>query len=76
MSAERSEKCAHVPCLCIPPKGEKYCSQLRKQARKKRKLLATVGTRLARSEVSDWPSTVHVFVPQLKQLEGSIWSLA
>jgi hypothetical protein len=32
MAAERSEKCAHVPCLCVPPKGEKYCSEPCKEA--------------------------------------------
>ena len=32
MANEKSEKCAHVPCVCIPPKGEKYCSQACKEA--------------------------------------------
>jgi hypothetical protein len=22
------KKCAHVPCLCVPSEGKKYCSQL------------------------------------------------
>jgi len=25
--AVESKKCAHLPCLCMPPAGEKYCSQ-------------------------------------------------
>ncbi len=32
MAAEKSEKCAHQPCLCLVPKGEKYCSQLCQEA--------------------------------------------
>jgi hypothetical protein len=32
MAPEKLEKCAHLPCLCIPTKGEKYCSELCKEA--------------------------------------------
>jgi hypothetical protein len=32
MAPEKSEKCAHLPCLCVPAKGEKYCSELCKEA--------------------------------------------
>jgi hypothetical protein len=32
MATENSEKCAHVPCICTAPKGEKYCSQACKDA--------------------------------------------
>jgi hypothetical protein len=28
-----TEKCAHPSCTCIPPKGEKYCSQACKDAK-------------------------------------------
>jgi len=27
-----SKKCAHLPCLCAAPPGEKYCSQFCKEA--------------------------------------------
>jgi hypothetical protein len=30
--ADKVEKCAHVSCQCMAPKGEKYCSQLCKEA--------------------------------------------
>jgi hypothetical protein len=30
--ANESKKCAHLPCLCIAPAGEKYCSQFCKEA--------------------------------------------
>jgi len=26
------KKCAHLPCLCIPSSGEKYCSQFCREA--------------------------------------------
>lgn len=32
MTLSRTEKCAHQPCLCVPPQGEKYCSPLCKEA--------------------------------------------
>jgi len=32
METQAAEKCAHAPCLCVPPKGEKYCSQFCKEA--------------------------------------------
>jgi hypothetical protein len=32
MAADKSEKCAHVACLCAPARGEKYCSQPCKEA--------------------------------------------
>ncbi len=32
MATDKAEKCAHISCLCIAPKGEKYCSQLCKDA--------------------------------------------
>jgi hypothetical protein len=32
MAPEKLEKCAHVPCLCVPARGEKYCSELCKEA--------------------------------------------
>ena len=32
MTNDKTEKCAHIPCSCVPPKGEKYCSQLCKDA--------------------------------------------
>ena len=25
-------KCAHLPCICVPPDGEKYCTQFCKDA--------------------------------------------
>ncbi len=28
MEASKTKKCAHLPCVCVPPAGEKYCSQL------------------------------------------------
>jgi hypothetical protein len=30
--ATETSKCAHVPCVCMLPKGEKYCSQFCKEA--------------------------------------------
>lgn len=27
------KKCAHEPCACIPPEGEKYCSQVCEDAK-------------------------------------------
>jgi hypothetical protein len=30
--ANESKKCAHLPCLCMAPSGEKYCSQFCKEA--------------------------------------------
>ena len=32
MATEGSKKCAHLPCLCMAPAGEKYCSQFCKEA--------------------------------------------
>jgi hypothetical protein len=32
MAKDQSTKCAHLPCVCVPPAGEKYCSQLCKEA--------------------------------------------
>jgi hypothetical protein len=26
------KKCAHLPCVCVPANGEKYCSQFCKDA--------------------------------------------
>jgi len=31
--AVESKKCAHLPCLCRAPAGEKYCSQFCKDER-------------------------------------------
>jgi hypothetical protein len=28
----KSSKCAHLPCVCVPPDGEKYRSQVCKEA--------------------------------------------
>jgi len=28
-----TEKCAHAPCVCIPPTGEKYCSTYCEEAK-------------------------------------------
>lgn len=30
--ANESKKCAHLPCSCMAPAGEKYCSQFCKEA--------------------------------------------
>ena len=30
--AVESSKCAHVPCLCMTPAGEKYCSSFCEEA--------------------------------------------
>jgi hypothetical protein len=30
--ASESKKCAHIPCVCIVPAGEKYCSVYCKEA--------------------------------------------
>lgn len=27
MAMENKKKCAHRPCVCVPPTGDKYCSQ-------------------------------------------------
>lgn len=32
MANESAKKCAHLPCICIPPAGEKYCSQFCREA--------------------------------------------
>ena len=33
MIGEREEKtCAHIPCSCVVPEGQKYCSQACKDA--------------------------------------------
>ena len=32
LAAEKLDKCAHIPCVCIPPKGEKYCSPTGEEA--------------------------------------------
>ncbi len=32
MATDTSAKCARMPCLCVPPKGEKYCCELCKEA--------------------------------------------
>lgn len=32
MTADKAQKCAHPPCLCIPTGGEKYCSEYCKEA--------------------------------------------
>src|ERR1700679_3063184 len=32
MTSEGSTKCAHPPCFCVPPVGEKYCSQTCQEA--------------------------------------------
>jgi hypothetical protein len=32
MTSEASTKCAHPPCICVPPVGEKYCSQTCQEA--------------------------------------------
>ena len=48
--ADKAEKCAHVPCQCMPPKGEKYCSQLCKDAdQKKQRSVATADIPHARN---------------------------
>jgi hypothetical protein len=26
------KKCAHLPCVCVPPEGEEYCAQFCKDA--------------------------------------------
>jgi hypothetical protein len=30
--AQNQSKCAHVPCVCVPPAGEEYCNQFSKDA--------------------------------------------
>ena len=32
MPTKETEKCAHLSCRCVAPDGEKYCSQLCKEA--------------------------------------------
>lgn len=32
MANDKAEKCAHLPCICVPKAGEKYCSPLCKEA--------------------------------------------
>jgi hypothetical protein len=32
MANDQGKKCAHVACICVPPAGDKYCSQLCKDA--------------------------------------------
>lgn len=32
MAPEKSAKCAHLPCVCIAPPGDKYCSQFCREA--------------------------------------------
>jgi len=32
MATDKKSKCAHVPCACVAPAGEKYCSQFCKEA--------------------------------------------
>jgi hypothetical protein len=27
MSTQKSKLCAHIPCLCVVPPGEDYCSE-------------------------------------------------
>jgi hypothetical protein len=29
---KKETKCAHLPCICVPPEGEKYCTQFCKDA--------------------------------------------
>jgi len=30
--AKDQSKCAHLPCVCVPPAGKKYCTQFCKDA--------------------------------------------
>lgn len=32
MVKERTTKCAHIPCLCEVPLGEKYCGEVCREA--------------------------------------------
>jgi len=32
MPTEAPDKCAHIPCACVAPAGQKYCSQFCKEA--------------------------------------------
>jgi hypothetical protein len=32
MASEQAVKCAHSPCICTAPSGQKYCSEFCKDA--------------------------------------------
>jgi hypothetical protein len=32
MASNSPSKCAHIPCVCVPSTGEKYCSDFCKEA--------------------------------------------